>query len=221
MSRTDPRTRLALGLMAISAVLFSASALTMAAELVLLWTAVLLLGSLRDWIRFLARMAPLVGLVFLIAAWSFDLVVASLLSLRLLNLLMVSFVCFHIVQPDELVAALRKMGVPYEFGFILSTAMRYVPLLGMKVRSIIDAQRSRGIDLRLRFRNLKNLLALLLPLLAQSFALAEDLAMAMESRGFGRKDRSFRRKYRVAPWEYALMTAALGSVVALVWWERG
>ena len=69
--------------------------------------------------------------------------------------------------------------------------------MGTRIRRIMDAQRSRGIDLRPRLRNIPNFVALLMPLLVQSFVLAEQLAMAMESRGFSRKGRTLRRNYRI------------------------
>jgi energy-coupling factor transport system permease protein len=99
--------------------------------------------------------------------------------------------------------------------------MRYVPLIRQKIRNIIDAQSSRGIDLRPRLRNVGNFLALLMPLLAQSFVLSDELALAMESRGFGRKGRSTRRQYDLTFWECALMVGALVLLVIFAWWERG
>ena len=211
---------MALGLMTVVAILVSENPWTMLAELAFLLAAVSLMGAGRSWLRSLHAVGPMVALVFLIALVSFDLEAALRLSLRLMNLLTASFALFQAVQPDEMGDALRKLRLPHAFAFILTTALRYVPLLGLKARGIVDAQRSRGIDLRLRPRNLKNLTALLMPLLAQSFALAEDLAMAMESRGFGREGRSFRRLYRLAFWEYGLMIASIGAVVALAWLER-
>jgi energy-coupling factor transport system permease protein len=212
---------MAIGLMAVVAIVVSTNPLTMLVESALLLCAMFLMEAGRLWVRSLRLAGPMVGLVFAIALFTFDLEEALLLSLRLMNLLTASFALFHAVQPDELGAALGKLGVPFGFAFILTTAMRYVPLLGLKARGIVDAQRSRGIDLRLRPRNLKNMAALLMPLLAQSFALAEDLAMAMESRGFGRQGRSSRKVCRMAFWEYGLMTASLVAVAALAWWERG
>jgi energy-coupling factor transport system permease protein len=160
------------------------------------------------------------ALVFAIALISFDIRVALLLSIRLLNLLAVSFIFFQTVTPEEMGGGLKKMGVPYGFTFILSTAMRYVPLIGQKIRNIIDAQRSRGIDLRPRIKNVPNIMALLMPLLAQSFILSDQLAIAMESRGFGRKGRSSRKQYRLAFWEYGLMLACLTFLAFFAWWER-
>jgi len=99
--------------------------------------------------------------------------------------------------------------------------MRYVPLIRQKIRNIIDAQSSRGIDLRPRLKNVGNFLALLMPLLAQSFVLSDELALAMESRGFGRKGRSLRRQFNLTLWECALMIGALLLLVFFAFWERG
>ena len=221
MQRLDPRTKLALGLMAIGAVFMAREPGTLILESVALLITIALLGLTRAWIKSLRFVLPMVALIFAISLFSFDIQVALVLSIRLLNLLAVSFVFFRATSPEELGDALRKMGVPYEFAFILTTAMRYVPLLGQKIRNIVDAQSSRGIDLRLRLRNAPNFMALLMPLLAQSFVLADELAMAMESRGFGRKGRSSRKQYRLAFWEYGLMLASLALLLFFAWWERG
>ncbi len=207
--------------MAIGAVFVAREPETVILESVALLITITLLGLTRAWIKSLRFVLPMVALIFAISLFSFDIQVALVLSVRLLNLLAVSFVFFRATSPEELGDALRKMGLPYEFAFILATAMRYVPLLGQKIRNIVDAQRSRGIDLRLRLRNVQNFMALLMPLLAQSFVLSDELAMAMESRGFGRKGRSSRKQYRLTFWEYVLMLASLIFLLFFAWWERG
>lgn len=221
MTPLDPRTRLALGIMGIAAVMIAADPATLLVELGTILVSLHLLNLGRPWLHSLRLSVPVVVMVSLVGTVSFSPGEAAVLSLRLINLLSVSFLLFHTISAEEMGDALRKLGVPYEFAFILTTAMRYVPLIGQKIRSIVDAQTSRGIDLRLRLKNLGNLSALLMPLLVQSFLLSEHLAIAMESRGFGRKGRSMRREYRLRIWEYALMAGGLCLVLALAWWERG
>ncbi len=220
LGRLDPRSKLALGLMAIVAVLIAREPKTLLWESVVLLFTIPLLRLTRAWMKSLRFVLPMVTLVFAIAVLSFDTRVASVLSIRLVNLLAVSFIFFRALSPEELGGALRKLGVPYGFAFILTTAVRYVPLIGQKIRHIMDAQHSRGIDLRPRLKNVPNYMALLMPLLAQSFVLADELAMAMESRGFGRKGRSSRVQYRLAFWEYGLMLASLILLLCFAWWER-
>jgi energy-coupling factor transport system permease protein len=221
VTHLDPRTRLALGIMGIAAVVIAADPAILVAEFGAIVISLHLLKLLRPWVRSLRVSMPMAVLVFIVGALSLSPGEAALLSLRLINLLSVSFVLFNTITAEEMGDALRKLGVPYEFAFILTTAMRYVPLIGQKIRSIIDAQTSRGIDLRLRLKNLGNLAALLMPLLVQSLLLSEHLAIAMESRGFARKGRSMRMEYRLRIWDYGLMAGAFCLLLALVWWERG
>ena len=220
MGRLDPRTRLALGLMAIAAVFVAREPKTLVVESIILLAALPLLGMGKDWAHSFRYFWPMLGLVFVIAFFSFNLQVALLLVIRLFNLLSVSFVFFRTVSPEEIGATLNKIGVPYAFAFILTTAMRYVPLIRLKIRHIIDAQSSRGIDLRPRLRNVGNFMALLMPLLAQSFLLSDELALAMESRGFGRKGRSTRRQYDLTFWDYFLLVGALLVLILFAFWER-
>ena len=221
MTPLDPRTRLALGIMGIAAVMITADPMTLVFEFGTILIILHLLSLGRPWLHSLRLSVPMVVLVFLVGTVSVSPGEAAVLALRLINLLSVSFLLFHAISAEEMGDALRKLRIPYEFAFILTTAMRYVPLIGQKIRSIIDAQTSRGIDLRLRFKNLGNLAALLMPLLVQSFLLSEHLAIAMESRGFARKGRSMRREYRLRIWEYGLMAGAFCLLLALAWWERG
>jgi energy-coupling factor transport system permease protein len=206
--------------MAIAAVLVARKPETLVVESIILLAALPLLRMGKEWAYSFRYFWPMLGLVFVIAFFSFNLQVALLLALRLFNLLTVSFVFFRTVSPEEIGATLNKIGVPYAFAFILTTAMRYVPLIRLKIRHIIDAQSSRGIDLRPRLRNVGNFMALLMPLLAQSFLLSDELALAMESRGFGRKGRSSRRQYDLTFWDYSLMAVALLVLVLFAFWER-
>ena len=207
--------------MAIAAVLVARKPETLVVESIILLAALPLLRMGKEWAYSFRYFWPMLGLVFVIAFFSFNLQVALLLVIRLFNLLTVSFVFFRTVSPEEIGATLNKIGVPYAFAFILTTAMRYVPLIRLKIRHIIDAQSSRGIDLRPRLRNVGNFMALLMPLLAQSFLLSDELALAMESRGFGRKGRSSRRQYDLTFWDYFLMVGALLVLVLFAFWERG
>ncbi len=207
--------------MALAAVFIAQEPETLLAESFVLIISLPLLGLGRKWLHSFRFFWPMVGLVFVIGLFSFDLPVALVLSVRLFNLLTVSFIFFQTVSAEELGDALRKVGVPFSLTFMLTTAMRYVPLIGQKIRNIIDAQSSRGIDLRPRLRNVGNFMALLMPLLAQSFVLSDELALAMEARGFGRKGRSSRKQYHLTFWEYGLMVISLTLLLFFAWWERG
>lgn len=221
MSKFDPRTKLALGIMAIAAVLVTREPVTLIAEFVIVLIAIPLVRPERKLRRSARLVWPMLIMVFIIGLIFFDLLTALLLSIRLFTLLTVSFLFFFSIDPHEMGDALRKIGMPYEISFILTTSMRYVPLIGRIVRQIIDAQQARGIDLRPRIKNISNFMALMMPLLVQSFILADELALAMESRGFGCKGRSTRKNYHFTLKEYGVIAISLGFLIALIWWERG
>lgn len=206
-----------LGLLTLSLVLFSRELWLVCVELAMLGLGIFLFGMGRLWLKSLKVSLPMVLMVFLVGVAAFPLREALETALRFQALLLASLLLFGSLSPDELEGGLRRMGVPYRFCFILVSSMRYVSLMGRRLRAITEAQRSRGMDLRPRLRNLGNLTALLAPLLIQSFQLAEDLAMAMEARGFARKKRTLLGKWRISVWEYTLM-GLWGTAVALVVW---
>ena len=212
---------MALGLLSILAVLITQRPLSLFLEAGILLGALLANGSKESVRQAIKLTLPMAALVFLIGLISFGAYAALLVSVRLFNILSASFVFFRAMGPEEMGDGLRKLGLPYAFTFILTTAMRYVPLIGQKIRLIHDAQRSRGMDMRPRIRNAKNFLALLIPLLVQSFILAEELALAMEARGFQMKNRTFRREYKMMPREYILLVVSASLFIGFAFWERG
>lgn len=212
----DPRVRLFLGLLAVTVVLLTKTRPVLVAESVLLAMGLCISPQRKRRLSAFHLAWPMVSLVFIIAALAFDLETALHLALRLANLFAASVLFFHTLQAEELAAALRAMKVPYALVFILITSLRYVPLLSRSLRHIQDAQTARGIDVRLRLRNVGQLLALVMPLLVQAFILAENLAMAMESRGFARPPKSDVSMGSLSLRD--ILWATLGLVVALALW---
>ena len=220
MAAYDPRTKLALGVMAVIAVFAARAPGTLYLQGAAITALAGLTGMRTRLPRVLRLMWPVATLVFLMGLISYDPAVALMLTVRLANLVMVSAMLFGAVTPNEMGDALRMMKIPFGASFILTSGMRYVPLIGLKIRHIMEAQQSRGIDLKPRLRNTKNFIALLVPLLVQSFLLSDELAVAMESRGFGRKGRTMRRRYLLSGRDYLLMGISLSTLIAFVWWER-
>jgi len=216
----DPRTKLVLSVAVIGAVFVTRRPAVLALECVLIALVLLPAVGKNRWRQVLRPVWPITLMVLIIGLLFFDAITAITLTVRLFNLLAAGLLVFQWMPPEQLGDGLRKLAVPYGVVFMVTTAMRYVPLIGRKVRNIRDAQLSRGIDLRFRLRNLVNLVALFVPLLVQSFVLADDLALAMESRGFSRKGRSMRRNYRLGFVDGLLMVAALVGLALLWWTER-
>lgn len=114
---------------------------------------------------------------------------------------------------ESLMAPLRKIKVPVdEIALMISIALRFVPTLMDETQKIINAQRARGVNFGEGnlFKQAKMLIPILIPLFVNSIKRAEDLAVAMEARGYqGGPNRS---KYRQQYWH---LTDTIGIVVFL------
>jgi energy-coupling factor transport system permease protein len=87
-----------------------------------------------------------------------------------------------------------KLKLPYEYVLTFNMAMRFVPTLAKEAQTIIDAQKSRGLEFEKGniFQKVKKYIPILIPLIISSLRRAEIIADAMESRAFGAsKTRSF------------------------------
>ncbi|KAB8127660.1 energy-coupling factor transporter transmembrane protein EcfT [Gracilibacillus oryzae] len=116
------------------------------------------------------------------------------ISLRFLLLIMVTSLLTLTTSPMEitdalenLLAPLQKWKVPvHELALMLSISLRFIPTLMDELDKISKAQASRGVDLKtgsLKSR-IYAVVPLLVPLFISAFRRAEDLAMAMEARGY-------------------------------------
>ena len=215
----DPCTKLILAV-AYAAVLVLTQALpALLAELAFLALLIACLRLGRAWLRTLRLVLVMTAIVSAISLLAFDLTIALTTGVRLVALVTTFFVFSQTTLPEDLGNRLVKMGVPYAFTFIMTSAMQFVPIMARKIQDIVDAQRARGIPLGWDLAGWRYIPALLTPLLIQSLRLSDELAEAMESRGFGCPGRTFMREYRVRNWEYGLIAGAIVVVIA-VWWLR-
>ncbi|RMF34373.1 MAG: energy-coupling factor transporter transmembrane protein EcfT [Chloroflexi bacterium] len=214
----DPRTRLLLTLFYGVLIVVTRRQEGLLAELGLLLLAILAAGEGRAYLRWLRLVAVMTASWFLIALLAFDLPTAVMAGLRLAALTSAFFLFFRTTPPEDLGNALVKSGLPYEVAFVLSAALQFVPVLSRKAQNIFDAQRARGIPLEPGLPALRHYPALMAPLLIQAFQMADDLAEAMEARGFGRPGRTFLYDYRLRAVDGLALAAGLGLLLAAIVW---
>ncbi|KRN90575.1 ABC transporter permease [Ligilactobacillus ceti DSM 22408] len=122
---------------------------------------------------------------------------------------------------ESLMMPLKKLHVPvYEIALMLSIALRFIPLLMDETTKIMNAQRSRGLNFAEGnlLQKAKSVIPLLIPLFISSFNRAEELAYAMEARGY--QGGEGRTKYRVQIWQGKDTVALIlfGVItLALIW----
>ncbi|MFO7952317.1 MAG: energy-coupling factor transporter transmembrane protein EcfT [Bacillota bacterium] len=81
----------------------------------------------------------------------------------------------------------RYVGLPAEeVAMIMTIALRFIPTLMEESQRLMRAQTARGADFESGsfFQRAKNLVPLIVPLFISAFRRADDLALAMEARGY-------------------------------------
>ncbi|MEW6568247.1 MAG: energy-coupling factor transporter transmembrane component T [Chloroflexota bacterium] len=115
---------------------------------------------------------------------------AALLTSRLLTALGAATLLLLTTRPDTLMTALVQRGLPGQASYIIVTALQIIPGFQARARSILDAQRSRGLETEGGLRQrLRALLPLVAPLILSSLMELEERAMALEARAFNRHGR--------------------------------
>lgn len=87
---------------------------------------------------------------------------------------------------QDLTATLvRQLRVPYEYAFMVTASLRFIPDLLSEIKAVQEAQACRGYSSRGSVaRRLKNYLTIVQPLVLRSVARSETMAMSLELRGF-------------------------------------
>jgi energy-coupling factor transport system permease protein len=213
IQKLDPRTRFVLTLFYAAWSVGAGGYGWLAAAYGLLLVFVAGTGRIKPYARWLRLVLPMSLFFGAVIWWSIDLRAAGFAALKLMVLTSVFFVFFSTTNPEDLANALVKSGLPYPVAFVLSTSLQFVPVMGRKVKNVLDAQRARGIPLEPGWAAIRHYPAFLAPVLIQAFQLAEELAEAMECRGFGLAGRTFLKEFRMGVRDWTVLVTGL----AMLW----
>ena len=145
----------------------------------------------RTWKKWAGSMRAGVFLAVLIFVMNFvfgsTFVFSAAMTLRFVSLMSAFSIFFMTTSPDDLGLALEQARVPYTLSFTFTTAVRLVPTMALDAQTVIDAQRSRGLELDRGnlVKRIRNYIPILIPLIVSAIRRSIELAEALESRGFG------------------------------------
>lgn len=132
--------------------------------------------------------------------------------------------CFIVwtTPPRDLLVALVQLGVPYSLAFMVTTALRYIPLIGSEAVTVVRLQRLRGFRyLRLNpIRTFSGILNSLRPILMNNVRRATQLGEAVESRGFSPEvaagNRTSLRALKMGRCDGSLMLLLLACLLSVI-----
>jgi energy-coupling factor transport system permease protein len=121
---------------------------------------------------------------------------------------------------EALLAPLARLGLPVrELAMVFTIALRFVPTLFAEIDKITKAQRARGADFLSMnpVRRMRSWVPTFVPIFVAAFRRAEELATAMEARGFrGARHRTRMHQLRLTRRDLlASAIVLLASIAAL------
>ncbi len=135
-------------------------------------------------------------------------------ALRIITMIIAGVIFLSTTRNEEIVLGMSMLGVPYRFGFALSTALRLVPTIAATAFTISQAQRSRGLDLDTgnAIQRLKKNVPMVVPAFLSTIRSTNVFGMALDSKGFGARPKRtnyLRVQFGTADWLFLLALAAL------------
>ncbi|PUB13478.1 energy-coupling factor transporter transmembrane protein EcfT [Paenisporosarcina sp. OV554] len=240
--KLDPRSKLAFVFLFIAVVFLANNAVTYALLLAFTLVTVLfsrirlyfLINGLKP-ILFLLVFTFLMHIFFtregdLLFKWQFievyeeGLKQGIFISVRFLVLVFITSILTLTTSPISITDGLEILLNPFkrfklpvhELALMMSISLRFIPTLMDETDKIMKAQMARGSDISTGSikERIKAVVPLLIPLFVSAFKRAEDLAVAMEVRGY--RGGEGRTRYRQLKWDWRDSTILLLLVVVTI-----
>jgi biotin transport system permease protein/energy-coupling factor transport system permease protein len=121
---------------------------------------------------------------------------------------------------ERLLRPCGKTGFSSDLALMVSLALRFIPLLLEEADTIREAQLARGADLKSRSirKRIRLISHIAIPLILGVFRRCDELADAMEARGYHQGPKTYLQELRFQRWDYLLLAGVLITAIAdLVW----
>lgn len=165
------------------------------------------------WGVFWITTAGLEGAVYMLLRLLININISTVLTLTTSPLLIAGSI-------ESILKPLESIGIPTQIiGLMISIALRFIPTIADSAQKVINAQMARGVNFNDPSfkKKVMNIIPLLVPLLESNIKMAEDLASAMESRGY--EPNAPRTKYRILHWRFidTLSFIVLFGITVFLW----
>ncbi|MVX62818.1 energy-coupling factor transporter transmembrane component T family protein [Clostridium chromiireducens] len=149
--------------------------------------------------------------------------IAAFMAIRLILLIIGTSLLTLTTSPIELTDGIEKLLKPigkeiaHELAMMMTIALRFIPTLIDETDKIMKAQKARGADFESGgiIKKAKSLVPLLVPLFISSFRRADELAMAMEARGY--RGGAGRTRMKMLQFSYRDTIAFIIFGILLIW----
>jgi energy-coupling factor transport system permease protein len=156
-----------------------------------------------------------------IVVWREGIVFALTILTPLLVLMVAILATVMTTHPKKLAISMVEKGLSPRFAYVFMAALQFIPEMREQAGDILDAQQARGLDVNANlYRRLRAFVDLLTPLLIGMLITTETRSLALESRGFTRRNpRTFLFEVPDRLVDRALRWLAGALVVGAVIWR--
>lgn len=127
-------------------------------------------------------------------------------------IILISGVIIATCDMRRMIQGLIQMGLPYDFAFMTSIGIRFLPLMLTEMKDTLTAIQLRGIDIKkLPVKQRIDLLSYILtPVVASTLTKAKKLSLSVECRGFrAYNHRTSIITLKLSPWDYVVVATTL------------
>lgn len=146
-----------------------------------------------------------------------NLVFAGTQFLRFMAMVAIGMPLAFAIHPDDFGVTFARLGVPSRWAFAVDLTWRFIPSFAADLRTTIDAQRVRGMELdHVKggfLTRLRRQVPILVPTVVNAIAGAEDTIDAMDLRSFGVGPRTWLRDLRFDRTDRVLVVAFVALLV--------
>jgi len=123
------------------------------------------------------------------------------------------------VKLQDLTASMvRQLKVPYEYAFMFTAGLRFIPDFIEENRAVSEAQACRGLAVKGNFfKQVKRYMSIVRPLMLRSLGRSETMALSLELRGFGGSRRTFMESVAPKGKDYVFMVLILLVTAAVIY----
>ncbi|MGD0477874.1 MAG: energy-coupling factor transporter transmembrane component T [Nitrososphaerales archaeon] len=186
--RLDPRVKLLISALMFVTTLMVRSVFQLAIVLTFMVAVAAIATVLRRVARTMALTATFSAFIFIInIIFTRNLETSALYASRFVAIVVSTSLFFITTSPDELEQVMKMFRLPRDVVFAFVTAVRFIPVMMLDALQIMDAQKSRGLELEKGnlLRRVRNMVPILIPLVVNAVVRSGELAEAMESRAYG------------------------------------
>ncbi len=147
--------------------------------------------------------------------------------MRILSISLVFIMIPYTMDSRAYGVTFSKLGLPDRLAYTMELSFRFIPTLARNFQVTLDAQRARGFELdagRGNFvQKIRRVAPLIIPVTMNAIVSSEDIANAMDLRGFGQQKRTWLYELKFHWWDWAIIafSALLLAAVLLLAFRFG